>query len=265
MLPLLNNRPLGHFMSTFLRYSFLSGLLALTFLLVPVKVANADELSTSQRAEINKMIEQYIMENPRVILEAVQRMQAQEEEDKLTRAKENLVAYREQLVNDPRAPIGGNPDGDVTIVEFFDYRCGYCKRVSPTVERAVKEDGNVRVVYKEFPILGPESVLAARASLAIWRLAPDKYMDFHKDLMDSRGGVSMGKIAAVAKKIGLDNDLLVKEMKSPEIDSDLRNNYELAQSLGISGTPAFIIGDELVPGAVDFDTLKNLINQARGS
>lgn len=256
---------MGHFMHTFFRFSLLSGFLALSLLAVPANAAGSDELSKGQQAEINKMIETYIMENPRIILEAVQRMQAQEEENQQNQAQKNLVSFKDQLINDPHAPIAGNPDGDVTIVEFFDYRCGYCKRVSPTVAQAVKEDGNVRVVYKEFPILGPESVVAARASLAIWRLAPEKYMDFHEGLMNSRGSVSMSKIAAVARKIGLDSDALVEEMKSPEIERDLRNNYELAQSLGISGTPAFVVGNELVPGALDLDALKNLIKEARGS
>ncbi len=252
-------------MTRFFRYVSLGGLFAFVLMAAAIPVSANDDLSEAQRKQINQMIQTYIMENPRVILEAVQRMQAQEEEDKQNQARQNLVSYRDQLINDPKAPISGNPDGDVTIVEFFDYRCGYCKRVSPTVEKVVKEDGNVRVVYKEFPILGPESVVAARASLAIWRLAPEKYMEFHSGLMNTRGGVSMSMIASVAKKIGLDSDMLVKEMKSAEIDADLQNNYELAQSLGISGTPAFVIGNELVPGAIDGDALKALIKEARGS
>ncbi len=252
-------------MKMFSRLSFLSAVLALVFLTSLNPVSAAEDLTPAQRSEINKMIHQYIMENPRVILQTVQRLQAQEEEDKRNLAKKNLVSFHDKLINDPNAPIAGNPKGDVTIVEFFDYRCSYCKRVAPTVEKAVKEDGNIRVVYKEFPILGPESVVAARASLAVWRLAPNKYMDFHKSLMGSRGGINQNKVVSVAESLGLDGATLTKTMQSPEIENDIRNNHQLAQSLGISGTPAFIIGTELVPGAIDFDTLKGLIKDARGS
>lgn len=252
-------------MRNLLRVTVLSSLLALIFAM-PASLAQAAEPFTKEQLqEIDKMIHSYIMKNPRVILDAVQRMQAQEEENKRELANKNLVSFRNELVNDPNAPVTGNPDGDVTIVEFFDYRCGYCKRVSPTVAKAVEDDGNVRVVFKEFPILGPESVIAARASLSVWRLAPEKYMDFHHALMGARGGISQNLVISVANKLGLNGDQLSKEMKSTDVENDIRNNHQLAQALGITGTPAFVIGNEMVPGAVDLDTLKSLIKEARGS
>ncbi|NQW01929.1 MAG: DsbA family protein [Rhodospirillales bacterium] len=252
-------------MKTLLRLSYLSALFALV-LATPLSPTRAAEPFTdAQLQQIDKMIHSYIMKNPRVILDAVQQMQAQEEESKKQQARQNLVAFRDQLVNDPKAPVAGNPKGDVTIVEFFDYRCGYCKRVAPTVEKALNEDGNLRIVYKEFPILGPDSVVAARASLSVWRMAPAKYMDFHNALMGARGSISQELVVAEAEKLGLDGDALTREMQSEEIENDIRNNHQLAQALGISGTPAFIIGNELVPGAVDLDTLQSLIKEARGS
>lgn len=251
-------------MKNLFRISLMATLLALVFTM-PVSQARAAELfSKEQLQEIDKMIKDFIMKNPNVVLDAVQQMQAQEEQDKQQLAQKNLVSFKDKLINDPNAPFTGNPNGDVTIVEFFDYRCGYCKRVSPTVAKAVKEDGNVRVVYKEFPILGPESVIAARASLSVWRIAPEKYMDFHHALMGARGGISEHLVLSVATKLGLDGDRVSKEMKSSDVENDIRNNHQLAQALGITGTPAFVIGNELVPGAVDFDTLKSLISEARG-
>lgn len=225
----------------------------------------ADKFNDTQRQEIDKMIRSYIMENPQVILDAVQRMQSQAEEGRKDLAKKNLVSSRDKLLNDPNSPTSGNPKGDVTIVEFFDYRCGYCKRVVPTLMKAVKDDGNVRVVYKELPILGPKSVVASRASLAVWKLAPEKYEAFHTALMANKGSFSELKIHSIASNLKIDGNAVIKSMKSDSIEADLGENHALAQSLGISGTPAFIIGNELVPGAVDLDTLKGLIKKARGS
>lgn len=247
------------------RFSFLIALIALVFIAPLASSQAADKLSDAQRQEIDKMIHSYIMENPQVILDAVQKMQIQAEEGKKELAKKNLLTSREKLLNDPNSPTSGNPKGDVTIVEFFDYRCGYCKRVFPTLMKAVKDDGNVRVVYKEYPILGPESVVAARAALAVWRLAPEKYEDFHSALMTNKGRYSELKIRSIASDLKIDGNAVIKGMKSDAIEADIGENHSLAQSLGISGTPAFIIGNELVPGAVDLDTLKGLIKEARGS
>ena len=252
-------------MNTFFRRCFLITLLALTFILPMATAQAADALNEPQRAEVETLIHKYIMENPRVILEAIQQMQAREEEEKKRAAQKNLVVYRDQLTNDPNAPVIGNLKADVTIVEFFDYRCGYCKRVAPTVAKAMEDDGNVRLVYKEFPILGPDSIIASKASLAVWKLMPDKYEAYHTALMASRGGITESSVLAAAGKLGLDTDAISKKMKSTEIEADLNKNYELAQALGISGTPAFIIGNQLIPGAVDLDTLKSLIKEARGS
>lgn len=247
------------------RLRFFSTLLALIAFLSTAPSQAADSFNEPQRTEIESLIHKYIMDNPRVILDSIQQMQVREEGEKKQAAQKNLVVYRDQLLNDPNAPAIGNLKADVTIVEFFDYRCGYCKRVSPIVAKAMQDDGNVRLVYKEFPILGPDSVIASKASLAVWKLTPDKYEAYHTTLMASRGGITESTVLAAASDLGLDADAIAKEMKSPEIEADLNNNYQLAQALGISGTPAFIIGSQLIPGAVDLDTLKSLIKEARGS
>jgi len=239
-------------------------LLTALLISIPLVESNAaDGFNEAQRIEINKIVQSFIMENPQVILDAVQHMQAKAEEGKKSLIKKNLITNREKLINDPNSPTSGNPKGDVTIVEFFDYRCGYCKRVLPTMLKAVKEDGNVRIVYKELPILGAESVVASRASLAAWRLAPKKYEAFHTTLMANKGHFSELKIRSIASDLSIDGNALIEGMKSSDIDFILNENHALAQSLGISGTPAFIIGEELVPGAVDMNTLKRMIKKAR--
>jgi protein-disulfide isomerase len=243
----------------------ISTLLTALLISIPLVESNAaDGFNEAQRIEINKIVQSFIMENPQVILDAVQQMQAKAKEGKKALIKKNLITSREKLINDPNSPTSGNPKGDVTIVEFFDYRCGYCKRVLPTMLKAVKEDGNVRIVYKELPILGAESVVASRASLAAWRLAPKKYEAFHTTLMANKGHFSELKIRSIASDLSIDGNALIEGMKSSDIDFILNENHALAQSLGISGTPAFIIGEELVPGAVDMNTLTRMIKKARG-
>jgi protein-disulfide isomerase len=231
----------------------------------PAFAGSDESLSKKQKLEIEQIIKQYIMENPQVILDAVAGMQAREQAAKEQQAEKTLVSARDLLLNNPDDPIGGNPNGDVTVVEFFDYRCGYCKRVYPSLKKIVEADKNVRYVYKEFPILGPQSVMASKMALAISRIDKSSYQAFHHALMTSRGELSKTKLLKIAKKIGLDPDVVAKEMDSSEVETIIQNNYELAQNLNITGTPAFVIGNKLIPGAVDHTTLKRLISEARGS
>jgi protein-disulfide isomerase len=160
--------------------------------------------------------------------------------------------------------VAGNPKGDVTVVEFFDYRCTFCKRVLPAVRRLLRDDPRIRYVFKEFPILTPQSRIAARAALAAWRVAPETYFGFHVDLMSARGALGEAVILRLAANAGLDTQRLKREMQSPEIEAVLRRNAEIAQRLGIQGTPAFIIGERLVPGAIDLAQLQSLVAEARG-
>jgi len=259
-----NPLPDTEFMPTLLRSLVVVPLLALSLMATPAPTSAADGLNDDQRREIEKMIERYIMDHPEVVMESIKRLQdrmAREEEE---RAKANLVASRDKLISDPASPVGGNPDGDVTIVEFFDYRCGFCKRVFPALMEVMKSDPKVRYVFKEFPILGPESVMATKASLAVWRLEPEKYMDVHAALLAVKGGMTMNKIMKTVADAGVDPHSVAKEMGSPEIEAMIRDTYELADSLRITGTPAFVIGDELVPGAVDIATIRRLIAKSRG-
>ncbi len=226
-------------------------------------MADNDAFSASQKGEIEKIIREFIEKNPEILVDSIREMQARRERESREKAKANLIVYRDQLVNDPTSPVGGNPDGDVTIVEFFDYKCGFCKRVYPTVMKVLEEDAKIRYVFKEFPILGAESVTAARAALAAWRLEPKKYHAFHSGLMETLGALSESRVLRIASQAGFDRAALKRAMKAPEIDRILEQNYRLAEALNINGTPAFVIGDALVPGAIDLATLKQLIDEAR--
>ncbi|MCH7692079.1 MAG: DsbA family protein [Proteobacteria bacterium] len=173
----------------------------------------------------------------------------------------DIVARRDELLNDPASPVGGNPDGDVTLVEFFDYQCPYCKTIFPSIQALLAEDRNLRYVFKEFPILGRASVFAARAALAARRQG--KYLEFHTAVMSARGKLTETRVMRLAEKVGLDVDRLRRDMADGTVDAMIRRNLDLADGLGIFSTPVFIVGDTQIPGAVEIDTLKVLIARAR--
>ncbi len=232
--------------------------------IMPARTYADEGFSAEQKSAIDDMIRNYIMKNPQVILDAVQEHRARQEAAEQARQQAQLKALNEQIKQAKTSPIGGNPDGDVTIVEFFDYNCGYCKRVHGTVAKVLEKDGKVRMVYKEFPILGPESLAAARAALGVFYTAPEKYIEFHNLLMTSRGGLGEQRVMDLAEMAGLKADAVKKAMDDPRVDQEIQHNLALAQQLGINGTPAFIIGDNLVPGAIDAATLSSLIKESRG-
>jgi len=227
--------------------------------------ADTATMSDARKAEIEKIIHDYINENPQVILDAVRNHQQAQAEAEKAAQQDRLVEMRQQLENAKYSPVGGNPDGNVTVVEFFDYRCGYCKRVHDTVMDTVSDDGNVRLVYKEFPILGPDSEIASRAALGVFFNVTDKYFDFNDALMRAKGGLNEDRVLEIAASIGLDKDAVKKHMDDPRVTTELRHNMALAQALGIQGTPAFVVDNTLVPGALNRETLEELIKKARGS
>jgi protein-disulfide isomerase len=210
--------------------------------------------------QIEAIVRDYLLREPEIIYEALQELQRRETAAEETRRKEALTASQDELFERPATPVGGNPDGDVTLVEFFDYRCGYCRRVVGSLQALVDRDEELRVAFKEFPILGEDSVRAARAALAAERQG--LYMPFHFALM-AADDLSMDGIMQVAAGVGLDTDQLASDMQLPEIQAEITANYELARELGIEGTPAFVVGDNLVPGAVTEERLAALIDEAR--
>lgn len=213
------------------------------------------------REQIEQIVREYLLNNPEVILEAIQGLEEKRRAEAEATQRRVLSSRREAIFNDPTSPVAGNPKGDVTVVEFFDYRCPYCKQMAGPLVRLLKEDGNVRFVFKELPILGPDSVVAARAALAA--KAQGKYVDMHEALMRARGTLDEATVLRIAGDIGLDTARLKADMGRIEIDDVFERNRQLARELSISGTPAFVIGDRVVPGAVDLETLKKLVADAR--
>ena len=206
-------------------------------------------------------VREYLLNNPEVIMEALQILQARQKAAEAENLKRAIAERSEEILNDPAAPVGGNPSGDVTLVEFFDYNCPYCRRVAPTVVELEQADPALRLVYKEFPILGPGSQFAARAALASGRQG--KYVPFHNALMQASEQVTEETVMMIAGTVGLDIERLERDMQDPAIQEAIARNLQLANALGITGTPSFIIGQEVVPGAVGMGTLQGLIERAR--
>lgn len=238
---------------------FLSVLL--TPLLTITGASAEDGLSGQQKSEVEALIETYIQENPDVILKALEKHYAEQKSAEKAQQSEALAQARVLFAEDEGYPRTGNPDGDVLFVEFFDYQCGYCKRVFPTVMDVADEDDGLNMVFVEFPILSPVSRFAAKAALAAKEQG--KYMPVHVALMENRGRLTEDRVLEIAADQGLDMDRLKTDMESDAIAQHIARNRQMAQALGISGTPAFVVGETLVPGAVSKDKLLKLIAQTR--
>ena len=203
----------------------------------------------------------YLLENPEVLVESFRRL---EERQRVVQADDLKTLIRDrhdEIFNDPEAPIGGNPEGDVTLVEFFDYNCPYCRKAAPIVAEAAEADEGLRIVYKEFPILGPGSDFAARAALAAHRQG--KYEPFHQALMAHSGAVDKTSTLEIAAEVGLDVEQLKRDVEDPAIAAAIGRNLALARDLRITGTPSFVAGDEIVRGLVDLTAMQGLIGDAR--
>ncbi len=210
---------------------------------------------------IKELALQAIRENPQIIMEAVQILEAEQAAAQSQAQAEVLNNERQLLDRDSNAPVLGNPDGDVTVVEFFDYNCPYCKRAMAEVQGLLDGDDNVRLVYREWPILGDGSVFAAKAALA--SREQGKYEEFHWALMGMQGRAEEASVMRIAEEVGLDVERLREDMVAPEIQEHIATSMRLTQALGFSGTPSFVIGDNLVPGFVEVDQLRALVEETR--
>lgn len=234
--------------------------LATTALLMLPIAATADGMDEDR---IKELVLEAIRENPGIVFEAAQLFEQQQQALQAQAAAQVLDTEKATLENDPNAPVLGNPDGDVTVVEFFDYNCPYCRRVKPEMEALLAADPNVRVVYREWPILGDGSVFAARAALASRNQG--KYEEFHWAMMQLKERAEEASILRTAEDIGLDVAQLRRDMNGPEIEEHIQTSMRLAQSLGFSGTPSFVIGDSLAPGLIQADQMIELVHQARAA
>ena len=213
--------------------------------------------------QVNLAISQYLKDHPEEIVAALQAAQAQAEQQKQVAATQALDDRHAEIFNNAADPVLGNPAGDVTVVEFFDYRCPYCKRVTDSLTDLIDGDANVRVVFKEFPILGPDSLVAARVALAAHKQG--KYRAVHEALMAHKGSFEKDALIEVAANAGADPAQLATDMDDPAIMAQIQANDALAAKLGITGTPGFIFGRQLVPGAISLDDMKKLVAAARGN
>ncbi|MEM9783427.1 MAG: DsbA family protein [Pseudomonadota bacterium] len=209
-----------------------------------------DAMSSEERAAFGNAVRAYLMDNPEVIAEVIERLQETREADERARDSAAVSQYLGALYDTEYAYVGGNPDGDVTIVEFLDYRCGFCKRAHPEVITALEEDPDIRLIVKEFPILGPDSVVAGRMAMAANRIDPELYATLNDELMSFQGDLTETMAYRIAGVVGYDIADLKALAGSEEIEAQIERNYMLAEALGIRGTPTFIVGTEIVRGAV---------------
>ena len=224
--------------------------------------------SSVNKGEVEAIVKQFILNNPEVMIESMENYQKRMYQEEMARRAGAFDRNKEALINDPDSPMAGNPKGDVTVVEFFDYNCGYCKSMREALEELLAEDKNVKVVFKEFPILTRKlptdfSRVAAKGSLAMYRLKPEKYFEYHTAIMNYAGRVTEEALIALAEPLGVSGDTLKAEMAKPEIEAELKQTDILASELGVSGTPALVINGEVVPGAIKIDALKAKVAAAR--
>lgn len=227
----------------------------------PAGAAEPTPFAPGQRQAIQGVVHDYLLSHPEVLVQALTEAEKKLRRDARDNAQQALASHQPQVFDDPATPVGGNPEGDATIVEFFDYNCPYCKAVEPSLERLLARDHDLRILYKEFPVLGPESVVAARAALAARRQG--KYVAFHDAMMALKGPFDDARIYQVASSVGLDPARLRRDMKAPQIAAELKANFALADALDVHGTPTFIIGRHIVPGAIDIASIERLLAASR--
>ncbi|MEJ2021612.1 MAG: DsbA family protein [Maritimibacter sp.] len=230
----------------------------------PALAFDINAMSDAEREAFRAEIRAYMLDNPEIIMEAVQILDQRQAEAKAANDTALIMTNQEDIYNDGFSYVGGNPEGDVTLVEFFDYRCTYCKQAFPDLEELIKADGNIRVIYKEFPILGEDSVLASRFAVSAKLIGGDEaYAPLHNALMSMRANVTEASLVSAADKLGLDGDAILAGMSDPQVDQIIGENHSLAQRLQVSGTPGFVLGDQMLRGYVPLAGLAQLVAQVR--
>jgi protein-disulfide isomerase len=231
------------------------------WLALGLSAATAAEFTAPQKTEMGTIIRDYLMENPEVLRDALIELQRREQASAAEAQQAALVKNAKAMFQSPGDVVIGNPKGSVTLVEFFDYNCGYCKKSFTDIVKLSQSDKDLRIVLKEFPILSPGSVMAARAALAAHR--QDKYWELHQAFMGFAGQKDEATVLAIAEQAGLNMEQLQKDMGAPEVNAVLAGNAALAKALGIEGTPAFVVDEKLIPGAVGLDQLTQLVEDVR--
>lgn len=216
--------------------------------------------------KVGPVVRDYMVANPGILEEVLAALEAKRQQDQVASRSDALDANRERIFRSPASPVVGNPAGDITLVEFFDYNCGYCKRMLPALLDLMESDPKLRVVFKEWPVLTDGSAEAARVALAVLKVAPQQYLDFHVELMSQpagNGGVDGKRALQVAEDLGIDRAAVEEAAKSPEIDTEISETFKVAEALGLRGTPSYVVGNEVIPGAVSYEELQAKIAEAR--
>lgn len=241
-----------------------SALFALALIGAPV-AASAQSFTDTQRSDIEAIVKNYLISHPEVLEEAMNELSKRQAADEAAKHEASVAKNADEIFNSPRGVVLGNKDGDVTFVEFFDYNCGYCKRAMADMLDLLKNDPKLKVVLKEFPVLSEGSVEAAKVAVAVRMQDPTgkKYLDFHQKLLGGRGPADKARAMAAAKDAGLDVARIEKDLASPEVKSTIEENFKLAEDMGLNGTPSYVIGKQIVVGAVGLDGLKEKIGMAR--
>jgi protein-disulfide isomerase len=227
--------------------------------------AHAQKFSTDQRQEVESIIKSYLLEHPEVMQDVMAELDKRQQAADAEKHRSAVLDNKATLFSSPHQVVLGNPQGNVTMVEFFDYNCGFCKRALPDMLTLLKTDPNLKFVLKEFPVLGEGSVEAARVAVAarMQDATGKKYMEFHQKLLGGRGPADKARALAVAKEVGFDMARIEKDMSSDEVKRTIDEDIKLADALGVNGTPSYVVGDEVVVGAVGLDALREKISGER--
>jgi protein-disulfide isomerase len=234
--------------------------LSLSAVILPA-AASAAEFNAAQKTEIESIVRSYLLDHPEVLREVSAELEKRQQAEETQQRRSAIAENKDALFNSPFQGVVGNPKGKISLVEFFDYNCGYCKKALGDLVNLMKAEPELRVVLTDFPVLGPDSVEAAQvASAARKQISGDKFFEFHQKLLLSHGHVGREQALAVAKDLGLDMDRLQKDMKDPSIRKGLEQTMKVADALSLTGTPSYVIGDEAIVGAVGFEPLKGKID-----
>ncbi len=239
-------------------------LLGLSLITAPAHALDLNAMSDAEKAEFGAQVREYLLQNPEVIIEAINILEERNAAAEALADKELVAANADDLFNDGFSWVGGNPDGDITLVEFMDYRCGYCRRAVPEVASLLAEDGNIRLVIKELPILGDASLVSSRFAIATKQVAgDDAYKQVHDALLEFSGEPSEVTLRRISDGLGLDSDAIIAAMGSDEVTEEITKTRELAQKLQISGTPSFVLGTEMLRGYLPADQMLQIANGVR--
>ncbi len=240
------------------------GVVAAMLLSMPI-IATAQPFSPDQRRDVEMIVKEYLLAHPEVLQEAMAALEKRQQEADAVKARTSITQNKATLFNSDHQVVLGNPQGSVVMVEFFDYNCGYCKHALPDMLSLIKANPDLKFVLKEFPVLGEGSVQAAHVAVAARMQDPSgkKYLEFHQKLLGGRAPADKARALAVAKEVGFDMARIEKDIGSEEVKTTIAEDLKLADALGVNGTPSYVVGDELVVGAVGFDQLKEKLSALR--